>query len=293
VARIRSVKPELRRDLTVAEWPREVRYAWVLLWGYLDDYGRGHDDMRLVCSDLFPLDRDVTDRKMDRWLTLMASTSVAPGKPVLCRYIVDGRGYLHAPKWDRSQRVSHPQPSLIPACPVHESLPNGSGTIPEAIPNNSGAAPESFRPSRAGEVKGLGVKGARGQGSKGPFGNPADARPPDASTVVAAYVEAVRQAGGILDNRAKGRIAKDAASLLKDGAPPDVLIEAAQRLGANGFADLGNEARRLHAERNGIGPRPKSHVEQGDEFLRQSMLRAQQAEASGITPFRAITGGKP
>ena len=41
MARIRSIKPELRTSLTAAEWPREVRYFWVLLWGYLDDHGYG------------------------------------------------------------------------------------------------------------------------------------------------------------------------------------------------------------------------------------------------------------
>ena len=48
MARIRSVKPELRTSLTVAQWPREVRYFWVLLWGYLDDHGYGVDEPRLI-----------------------------------------------------------------------------------------------------------------------------------------------------------------------------------------------------------------------------------------------------
>ena len=39
MARIRSVKPEIRRSLTVAEWPREVRLTWIYLWMYLDDDG--------------------------------------------------------------------------------------------------------------------------------------------------------------------------------------------------------------------------------------------------------------
>ena len=43
MARIRSIKPELRTSLTVATWPREARYFWVLLWGYLDDHGYGLD----------------------------------------------------------------------------------------------------------------------------------------------------------------------------------------------------------------------------------------------------------
>ena len=171
MARIRSVKPELRTDLTVAEWPREVRYAWVLLLGYLDDHGRGRDDCRLVVADLFPLDRDVTERKIDGWLARMA----ADGGP-LCRYEVDGRGYLHAVKWTNHQRISHPTDSRLPPCPFHDPAESGaadSGIAPDSIPNGDGAAPERFRPSRTPAEQGAGNKGA---GNKG-----AGARPPAAS----------------------------------------------------------------------------------------------------------------
>lgn len=120
MARIRSIKPEMRKSLTVAAWPREVRLAWVYLWGYLDDSGRGVDDTRLIIAECFPLDRDVTDRKMDRWLALMAEKPEdAEEEPALCRYETRGRRYIHAVKWHH-QKISHPQPSRIPSCPIHE-----------------------------------------------------------------------------------------------------------------------------------------------------------------------------
>jgi len=120
MARIRSIKPEIRRSRTVAAWPREVRYAWVLLWGYLDDAGRGEDDPRLVALDLFPLDRDVTERKMDRWLSLMAEKPEHdPAEtPPLCRYEVRGRRLIHAIKWSH-QKINRPSPSRLPPCPIH------------------------------------------------------------------------------------------------------------------------------------------------------------------------------
>lgn len=131
MARIRSIKPEMRKSLTVAEWPREVRLAWIYLWGYLDDFGRGIDDMRLVVADLFPLDRDVTERKMDRWLDLMATTKTAEDDvPPLCRYEVQERRYMHATKWDH-QKISHPTRSGIPTCPIHESSQSQNGGGPE------------------------------------------------------------------------------------------------------------------------------------------------------------------
>lgn len=188
MARIRQIKPEMRRSRTVGEWPREVRYAWVLLWGYLDDEGRGDDDLRLLVSDLFPLDRDVTERKIDGWLWTMATDN--PGRPApLCRYTVDGLDFLHATNWTRHQRVQHPQVSKIPPCPIHEggdsgeprkpptkksrssreSIPNDSGTIHESIGNDIHSVPPLARGagSRGQGVKGSGVEGSRDQGVVG------------------------------------------------------------------------------------------------------------------------------
>ena len=75
MARIRSVKPEIRKSLTVGAWPREVRLAWVYLWGYLDDYGRGQDNARVIAADCFPLDDDVTHELMGHWLDLFEATA--------------------------------------------------------------------------------------------------------------------------------------------------------------------------------------------------------------------------
>jgi hypothetical protein len=122
MARIRSIKPEIRKSLTVAAWPREVRLAWIYLWGYLDDHGRGLDDTRLVIAECFPLDRDVTEKKMESWLALMAEKPEHDREdhPPLCRYETGGRSYLHAVKWKDHQKTSHPQKSRIPSCPIHE-----------------------------------------------------------------------------------------------------------------------------------------------------------------------------
>jgi len=120
MARIRSIKPEVRKSLTVGEWPREVRLAWIYLWGYLDDHGRGIDNMRLILAECFPLDRDVTERKLDRWLHLMATTKTEEDDiPPLCRYELAGRHYIHAVKWHAHQKINRPQDSRLPPCPIH------------------------------------------------------------------------------------------------------------------------------------------------------------------------------
>lgn len=145
MARIRSVKPELRTSLTAAEWPREVRYFWVLLWGYLDDHGRGVDEPRLIKADCFPLDDDLTAADIDKWLELFATPR--DDEPAsICRYTIGGRHYLHAPRWGNSQKPQHPTDSKLPKCPRGEDCGRGSRAFHEPLMNPhesvSGASPE-------------------------------------------------------------------------------------------------------------------------------------------------------
>lgn len=152
MARIRSIKPELRTSLVVASWPREVRYCWVLLWGYLDDEGRGVDDARLVKADCFPLDDDVTARKLNNWLDRFVQSGP------LCRYEVAGQRYMHAVNWKEHQRPSHPSRSRFPPCPLH----TGSGEIPEGRPKGSGGVPDGLVPEQGAGSR----EGEQGAGSR-------------------------------------------------------------------------------------------------------------------------------
>jgi hypothetical protein len=181
MARIRSIKPELRTSITVSLWPREVRYFFVLLWGYLDDYGRGVDDELLIASDCFPRDRDVTPERVDGWLELIAEAGP------LCRYEVDGRNYLHAPNWREHQKPSHPTRSKVPPCPDDE--PDGFKAWREANPqrlkNRSRTSRENLQkihtdaPSTPGGASGRGVDvatGGRGHPNGGVGGDQAEGR---------------------------------------------------------------------------------------------------------------------
>src|SRR5882724_7800901 len=123
MARIRSVKPSLRTSRVVAMWRWEIRYFWVLLWGYLDDKGRGLDMPKAIAGDCFPLDESVTAKVIDKWLGTMASTKAEPERdPPMCRYEVAGRRYIHSVYWDEHQRPNRPSPSQHPPCPIHEAL---------------------------------------------------------------------------------------------------------------------------------------------------------------------------
>ena len=250
MARIRSIKPELRRDLTVGQWSRECRYAWVLLLGYLDDYGRGIDDLRLLVADLFPLDRDITERKLDAWLDLMAASALH-GDPPLCRYEVDGRRFLHAPKWTRSQKVSHPLDSRCLPCPEHDGFRNDSRTVPESLPNGSGTVPERFRSSHA--PADLGSKGAREQGSKGGVTPRATLttelatmstvdQPDTAGTLIAEWLEHVKRPPGSVI----AQVGKHLATMLSEGLDPidlrrGLIAWSAKGLNASALPSVVNE----------------------------------------------------
>lgn len=122
MARIRSIKPEAPKSLTLASWPREVRLAWHYLSMYLDDRGRGRDNLRSILGECFPEDRDISERKLDSWLDLMASKpdKKPSSEPALCRYEVEAVRYLHAPKWTQHQKINRPTESRMPPCPIHD-----------------------------------------------------------------------------------------------------------------------------------------------------------------------------
>lgn len=156
MARIRSIKPELRTSDLVASWPFEMRYFFVLLWGYLDDKGRGLDVPKTIAGDCFPHDEKITPSKVDKWLDRMRIGSHGKEGPI-CRYEVDGRRYLHCRNWGEHQKPNRPTPSRLPRCPIHEPLTEDP--LSDSVP---GAGEQG---SRGEEERGSGGGGQRSGGS--------------------------------------------------------------------------------------------------------------------------------
>lgn len=182
MARIRSVKPELRTSLTAAQWPREVRYFWVLLWGYLDDHGYGVDEPRLIKPDCFPLDDDLSPEIIDKWLDLFVQSGS------LCRFTApDGRRYLHAVNWAEHQRPQHPAVPKLPACPrtSHETVMSDSGESHETfgtVNSTNGVPPGETASGESHETvgkppEGLTPEQVGGAGSREQGGVAREARP--------------------------------------------------------------------------------------------------------------------
>jgi hypothetical protein len=270
MARIRSIKPELRTDLTVAEWPREVRYAWVLLLGYLDDYGRGRDDSRLVVADLFPLDRDVTERKINIWLDRMVKSGP------LCRYNVDGQGYFHAVKWSNHQRISHPTDSRLPPCPIHdlhEPIPSDTGTEPESRRNGSGEIPEPFRPSRAPAEQGAGSREQVGKGA-------GEAPPGVIASAIRNYVDACPTPPAA---QLQAQIERNARTLIAEGHPPEAVIRAAANAGRSGYTNLAQQIQIDASRASPTNGRPATSDARADAAVQAGRaLKAQMTEQGAI-----------
>ena len=150
MARIRSIKPEFRTSLTVTSWPRDVRLFFALLWGYLDDYGRGVDEPRLIKADCFPLDDDITAATIDEWLDLMAKTDTVR------RYEVKGRRYVCVPEWSEHQKPQHPKASPIPPAElmsISGDLSRHEERLGEVLMRDSGETHESLTPEGEGRVE--------------------------------------------------------------------------------------------------------------------------------------------
>ncbi|MFL5913914.1 MAG: hypothetical protein ACJ768_25540 [Gaiellaceae bacterium] len=144
-----------------------ARYAWVLLWGYLDDYGRGLDNARVMAADLFPLDDEVTGTRMGEWLELWADAGS------VCRYEHEGKRYLHALNWGDYQRPQHPGKVRIPPCKEHEAvaLAEFEAAREATHRKSSGKSHEGFvrvSPTSKEEEEELGVRRRRGRQSLTP-----------------------------------------------------------------------------------------------------------------------------
>lgn len=143
MARIRSIKPEIRISEKVNSWPVELRYFWIMLWGYVDDHGRGRDNSKLIVADTYPLDDSVSAEDVSRWLEILASAKV------IQRYTIDGKRYLSITNWSEHQRPSHPARSVIPEPPRESADLDEQDETPAqlslVIPESSGNPPEDFR----------------------------------------------------------------------------------------------------------------------------------------------------
>lgn len=164
MARIRTIKPEFFKSRTIASLPLHTRLTFIGLWTYVDDYGVGKDDERLIFAELWPLEEDMN--------AAVASTRESLARlretGLITRYTVDGASYLAVVGWAEHQKVDRPSRHRLPG-------PDSQGAV--ALTCDDGADVLPFtRPSRdtredassPRETLALGT-GNREQGTEEPF----------------------------------------------------------------------------------------------------------------------------
>ena len=125
--RIRSIRPEFwsSEDIAALDW--HERLVYIGLWSYVDDNGVGRDVERLIVTELFPLDDDLTEASVR---VHGALKSLEAGGQVT-RYRVKGKRYLHIAAWEKHQKINRPTAGRYPLptssdAEIHEPLSESS-----------------------------------------------------------------------------------------------------------------------------------------------------------------------
>lgn len=162
MARKRLISPEFFTSESLALLPLEVERTFAGLWTYCDDEGRGKDQPALVRAALWALREKHTTVKVDRYLDdLVRSRKV-------CRYTVEEVRLLHVVNFGEHQKPSHPTPSVLSPCPVHELHMQNA----ESLQSLSRISLETFLPNVVGFSSGESSSGDAGSAFGESFGSP-------------------------------------------------------------------------------------------------------------------------
>lgn len=108
MARIRTIKPSFWSDPRVVSLTRDARLLAVALISFADDDGRFVASVPAIAGYAFPFD-NLPNRKVMEWRDAIAKSGL------IDLYAVDGLEYGVWPNWKKHQRISKPQPSILPA----------------------------------------------------------------------------------------------------------------------------------------------------------------------------------
>lgn len=137
MARKRMISPDFFTSRPVAALPIPAMVTLVGLWVYVDDYGRGEDDVPLVKATVWPR-RKYAETKVSDDLAAIAT------QRLICRYVVAGYELLHFPSWEEHQKISHRTESKLPPCPTHDQV------LWSVFQSDSGGPLEKFRSLSSG-----------------------------------------------------------------------------------------------------------------------------------------------
>ena len=122
--RIRSIKPEFWSSPDIAALSDNDRLLFIGLWSYVDDHGRGRDDVALIVAALFP--HDMVAKPRDTVAKVRDGLARLSEANLILRYTVASRTYFLVTGWGKHQRVDKPKASRIP-----EPTEGENGTFPQ------------------------------------------------------------------------------------------------------------------------------------------------------------------
>jgi len=160
--RIRSIKPEFWSSPDVAALSDADRLLFIGLWSYVDDHGRGRDDVALIVAALFP--HDMVANPHDTVAKVRDGLARLSEANLILRYTVASRTYFLVTGWGKHQRVDKPKASRIPE-PTEEE----NGTFPQNDANRESVANlrDDVATPRDTLAPGTGEQGNRGTGEQG------------------------------------------------------------------------------------------------------------------------------
>ena len=253
MARIRTIKPTMPQDRKLAGLSRDARLTFIYLISQADDQGLLAAEPRQLIGALFPHDRDVTERKLARWIKELFDASL-----VAWHSTHDGMRVLRLVGWSKHQQVKNPgKPFLMRLLADPPTEPGGdpeegtrenenapAGNPPPTLPRSSGESTEDVvRASvdSGGAEEGIGRREGgkrergRGKGKKlAPDGasEPGEEKPPATSwpgRLSQVWTEAV----GTVD---PGRIGKELKPLFAEHGE-ELLASAIRHYGRSLLAD--------------------------------------------------------
>src|SRR5690242_6761469 len=110
--KLRSIHPEDAQSDRLAALPLTAAYTYAYLPTVLDDEGRAKDQPAVLNGYLWPLRADEHPTA-----AMEADLAALHEAGLICRYTVNGRPYVHDPRWKTRHKLIRPAASTLAPCP--------------------------------------------------------------------------------------------------------------------------------------------------------------------------------
>jgi hypothetical protein len=204
MARNRLIKMEFWRDEKIGSLSHSARLLFISLWTYADDSGNGRADARLLRSQAFPYDANVTAESVEAWLQEIA------GLGMIVLYEAGGTRLYSVKNFLRHQVINRPSKFRLPEPPKPAAGP------PEQLSESSLSSKEGFtdESKRERERKRVQKRSAKALSPQPDFEN-LKIKDPRFQPIVEAYFDEFRRHFGDVKPDFDGSDAKSLISLLK------------------------------------------------------------------------------